>query len=323
MNQPSTLIADIGGTNARFALADEKPGHFSCRQVLQCADYETVEQALAAYLEQQGVQHLDAICFAAAGPIQNQTIRMANNHWFIDINQLSQTFGAHFAKLLNDFEANAYALPYLTQDQLTPIGGDWPLPTGEHLNLGIVGPGSGLGVGGLLKRRDAYYPLVTEAGHAGFSPENRLQLSVLNCLFDKYDRVSNERLLSGPGLVNLYQALCKLENAQVNKISAKEIGEHASDGSDPLCVASLNLFFEILGQVAGDIALTQAAFDGIYIGGGISQRYPKQLSASKFRKSFELKGRHSHLIENTPTWLITEPNPGLIGASSYAYNNFT
>lgn len=318
MTTQNILIADIGGTNARFALTGQNPGEFKNSEVLQCADYEKVDLALSEYLRQQHIERLDVLCFAAAGPIQNQTIKMTNNHWFIHMNQLGDAFGAKRTRLLNDFEAISYALPHLTETQLKPIGGHWQLPTDDNLNLGIVGPGSGLGVGGLIKRNGIDYPLVNEGGHTGFSPENAYQLEILKVLFNKYTRVSNERLLSGPGLVNIYQSVCVIEGVNIREINARDIGQLATEGADSQCQQSLDLFFEILGQVAGDVALTQAAFDGVYIGGGISQRYPGVLSASKFRTAFEHKGRHSHLLENTPTWLITEGNPGLIGASSYA-----
>lgn len=318
MTDRNILIADIGGTNARFALAGEMPGEFNKTQVLQCADYETVELALADYLKKQQIEDLAAICFAAAGPIQNQTIRLTNNHWFIHMQELKQQFGATSSRLLNDFEAISYALSHLNKDQVTPIGREWDLPQADEFNLGVLGPGSGLGVGGLIKRSGEEYSLVTEGGHAGFSPENSYQVEILNILFSKYTRVSNERLLSGPGLINIYQAICQIESVQPSELSAGSIGQQAVEETNPQCQRALELFFEILGQVAGDVVLTQAAFDGIYIGGGICQRYPNQLMSSKFRAGFEHKGRHSHLLETTPTWLITEPSPGLIGASSYA-----
>ena len=318
MTHPSILIADIGGTNARFAIAGQTPGCFDRLEVLQCADYEAVDLALAAYLDIQSIDHLDGICIAAAGPIQNQTIQMTNNHWFINMSELEHKFGTESSRLLNDFEAISYALPQLSEDQLICIGEPCELPTGDNFNLGIIGPGSGLGVGALIRREGTDYSLLTEGGHAGFSPENSFQVQILEDLFKKYNRVSNERLLSGPGLINIYQALCHLDAVPYKDISAGEIGRLAAEGQDEQCSQTLALFFEILGQVAGDVVLTQAAFDGVFIGGGISQRYPNQLLESKFRAGFENKGRHSHLLEATPTWLITETSPGLIGASSYA-----
>ena len=319
MTDQIILIADIGGTNARFALVGQGSGEFKRSEVLQCADYETVELAISAYLQMQNIEHPDVLCFAAAGPIiHNQTIRLTNNHWRIDMLKLEREFNVASTRLLNDFEAISHALLHLAADQVKPIGGSWDLPTGDNLNLGIIGPGSGLGVGGLIRRESADYSLVTEGGHAGFSPENPYQLEVLKFLFDKYKRVSNERLLSGPGLVNIYRAVCLIEGVAAGEIDAHEIGRLATAQTNPQCREALSLFFEILGQVAGDVALTQAAFDGVFIGGGISRRYPGELIGSQFRAAFEHKGRHSHLLESTPTWLITENNPGLIGASSYA-----
>ena len=172
---------------------------------------------------------------------------------------------------------------------------------------------------GLLRRNDQLIPLVTEGGHAGFSPENQLQGQILTHLHQKFDdRISRERLLSGPGLVNIHEALCAIHGQENPGLIAADIAVAGINKTDPICEKTFDLFFEVLGQVAGDIALALGSTDGIFIGGGICQRYPQQLQESLFRKGFENKGRHSHIMEDIPTWLIEHKNPGLLGASVYA-----
>ena len=319
MSKPNILIADIGGTNARFAIAGDELGAFDSAQTLMCADFEFLEQAVDSYLKQNNLSDLDAICFAAAGPVQNQKMKFTNNHWLVNMPELAARYAVKSSRLLNDFEAISYSLPALGYEKLSPIGGRWELPTKADQSLGVLGPGSGLGVGGLIVRNyDEYIPLVTEGGHAGFSPESPYQLELMKALFINHPRISNERLLSGPGLVNIYQAVCRVDGIESKHLTISDVGKLAVEESDQQCVMALKLFFEFLGQVAGNVALTQAAFDGIYIAGGIAMRYPQQLANSHFRAGFERKGRNSFLLEATPTWLITEPNPGLMGASIYA-----
>ncbi len=312
------LIADIGGTNARFALVSRQVPWFRQAQTLQAVDFATIEQAIDAYLETQTSSALQGICFAVAGPIQDQSARFTNNHWFINRTDLRHRYGTDRVQLLNDFEAIAYSLAQLGAADLQVIGRPAQLNTSEDFTLAVLGPGSGLGVAGLCQRGNTGYPLATEAGHIGFSAKNSLQINMLQILHRKFGRVSNERLLSGPGLVNIHEALCELNNQQNPGLTATDIAIAGAGQSDPLCTQSLALFFELLGQVAGDIALALGAWQGIFIGGGIAQRYPEQLASSKFRQGFENKGRYRTLMESIPTWLITHKNPGLLGSSVYA-----
>ena len=321
--QAPILIADIGGTNARFALSTAQAPFFSSAQTLQCADFDAFEQAVEAYLRALKIEKLKGICFAVAGPIDNGRVEFTNNHWKIDCATLSEQYKVNKIKLLNDFEAIAYSLVRLnstdSDQSFESINGRWAFDTKADFTVGIIGPGSGLGVAGLNQRNAELFANVTEGGHAGFSPENKQQIEILSYLHTKFDdRVSCERLISGPGIVNIHEALCQISGQENPSLSAADIANAAVNGSDALCQQTIELFFEILGQLAGDLALTIGAFDGIFIAGGIAQRYPQQLSDSHFRAGFENKGRHRHLLEATPTWLITHKNPGLLGASVYA-----
>ena len=323
MNDFPLLIADIGGTNARFALACDTMPHFEYAQTFQCADFKSIELAVDTYLTTHNIPSLKGICFAVAGPIQQESVRFTNNHWFIQSDDLRDRYSTDQVKLLNDFESIAYCLSDLSSDDLSSIGPEFDaLDVDNDFSLAVLGPGSGLGVAGLCKRSQSLYPVATEGGHVGFAPDNPLQDKILKILHGKFERVSNERLLSGPGLVNIHEALCEVAKQQNPGLSPADIGVAAREKSDLLCMQSMELFFEILGQVAGDTALALGAYQGIYIGGGIAQRYPRELANSKFRAGFENKGRYRDDMAKIPTWLITHKNPGLLGSSVYARSNF-
>lgn len=318
MSKPTTLIADIGGTNARFALSSRQSPFFSDAQTLQCVDYPTLMGAIEAYLKNQNVASLDAICFAVAGPIKNEAMSFLNNSWAISCAELREKYQIQHVKLMNDFESVSYSLSKLGRDDLLNVGLDHEPKSNGDFKVGVVGPGSGLGVAGLQSKDGMLMPLSSEGGHVGFAPDSPLQIKILEHIQSKLGRVSNERLLSGPGLVNIHEALCAINNIANPGLTPADIAVASREKSNELCVQAMQVFFEVLGQVCGDTVLALGAYDGIYIGGGIAQRYPNQLLQSRFRKGFENKGRYRGLMESIPTWLITHKNPGLLGASVYA-----
>jgi len=323
MTEKKALVADIGGTNARFAIATKNDHFFNQQMTYQCADHQQIESAIDTYIKETGISNFSAFYFAVAGPIQNQTVDFTNNHWLANMPAMIERYGLSAGKLLNDFEAISYSLPMLNSQQITAIGSHSTAPKKSEVTLGVLGPGSGLGVGGIIERANKFYALITEGGHCGFAPETDYQIEILKALRTDFPRVCNENLLSGPGIANLYKAISNIENHSIENIDVKEIGQRFSldyeaQKTNSIYIKTFNHFFEILGQVAGDIALMQSSFDGIYIAGGICQRYPEAMKNSYFRQGFERKDQHSHLLEQTPTWLITENNPGLIGASIYA-----
>jgi len=288
MNDHPILIADIGGTNARFALCANAPQHFAQAQTLEAAEFEHVSDAIDRYLNSNGIKQLHAMVLAVAGPIRDQKVTFPNSHWSIDCADLRKRYNIEQANLLNDWEAISYSLSSLGANELKNIGGDWQPLADADFTVGALGPGSGLGMSGLLRRNGELIPLVTEGGHAGFSPENRLQGEILSYLHQKFDdRISRERLLSGPGLVNIHEALCSIHSQDNPGLIAADIAVAGINKTDAICEETFELFFEMLGQVAGDIALALGAYQGIFIGGGICQRYPEQLAKSRFRKGFE------------------------------------
>ena len=318
MKKKTLLIGDIGGTNARFALADAKPSGFSHEETLQCADFPSVEEAIAHYLTSVNAKTPDVICLAAAGPVVEQHIKVTNNHWLLDVADLSDAFSTDAVRLMNDFEAVAWSIPALGEDDCMPIGlpDPEPLPDNDY-TVAIVGPGTGLGSVGLRKLDDRFVPIPSEASHGGFAPETRVQLEVLIALREQFDRVSVERLVSGSGLENVYWALGQIHGDKLPKLSAKEIFAAAQE-SDEHAAEAVGLFFEVLGQFAGSYALAIGANNGVYIAGGIVRRYPDLFANSRFRSGFESKGRHRAIMERIPTQLIMHPQPGLLGAGYVA-----
>ncbi|XOV89101.1 MAG: glucokinase [Pseudomonadota bacterium] len=313
------LVGDIGGTNARFALAEPEGDAYFGELTLQCADFNTPEVAIATFLEQAGAAMPDVICLAVAGPIVDGTARLTNNPWYLAQDSLSATFGAKNVLLINDFEAVAHSLPVVNR-QFTRVIGEVPERdlARRDFSVCVLGPGTGLGAAGLVGRDGRVVPLITEAGHVGFAPETAEQADLLAILRVRYGRVSDERLVSGMGIENIYWALGQLRSLTVPPISAAEIFQRARDGDDNLATAAIDLFWEILGQAAGNLVLSTGAFDGAYIAGGIAQRHADLLFNSRFRTGFENKGRHSLLLSKVPTLLIRHPEPGLLGASRRA-----
>jgi glucokinase len=318
MAQPTLLVGDIGGTNARFALADANAPGFSNVETLNCTEFDGPDDAIRAYLDHNDTGRPDVICLGAAGPIVDQTVRFTNNPWSLNATELQSVLGASVVRLLNDFEAIAYSIPFLKAGDCLPVG--WPdthqLDNEKDFTIGVIGPGTGLGAVGLLRRGASLYPIVGEAGHEGFAPESQLQIEVLKVLRERFDRLSGERLLSGPGLETLYWALTRLHGEKHVNMTPAEI--FSAERSDARAAETVQLFFEILGQVAGNLALTLGAWDGIYIAGGIVPRYPDLIANSRFRTGFEHKGRHRTMMESVPTQLVTYKQPGLLGASHYA-----
>ncbi len=323
MSDTCLLVGDIGGTNARFALANRTHPGFHDVVELKCADFESPGEAIRRFLAEVGAAAPSAMCLAAAGPVVDGSIKVTNNHWTVSTAALASEFDIDAIRLANDFEAIAYSLPFLGAEDRLAIGPARGVDlSGRPFNVAVLGPGTGLGVAGLCGREDRFVPVTGEGGHVGFAPESELQLRILEVLRTRFERVSAERLVAGSGLENLFSALAEIRQSGESPLSAAGIFSAAADGSATAAEA-VDLFFEILGQVAGDVALTLGATDGVYIAGGIAKRYPEMLANGRFRSGFDGKGRHRHIMERTPTWLITHAQPGLLGASYLAQKVLT
>jgi glucokinase len=318
---PLRLLADIGGTNARFALQaaeDAADVRLVDVEVLACADYATLDAAIAAYRDRAGARgHAVAAvrhaAIAIATPVDGDEVGMTNHHWRFSIRALRSGCGLDTLLVENDFAALAMALPHLNEDGRVRIGGGEAAPGRP---LGLVGPGTGLGVAGVVPAVDTagaqvrWIALPGEGGHASFAPVTREEVRILERLWERHGHVSAERLLSGPGLEAIHWALSGAE------LDAPAITGGALDGSSAACRASVDAFCAILGSVAGNVALTLGATGGMYIGGGIVPRLGPLFFASAFRARFEDKGRLSPWLARIPTWLVTDPYPALRGAAA-------
>lgn len=306
------LIADIGGTNARFALLEGEQRR--CELVLACADHPDLVAATEHYLGKvgaiAGAQRPVEAAIAIAGPISGDFVRMTNHVWQFSAAQTRQRLGLRRLIVLNDFTALAMALRHLPAEELTPVGGGRAVPGAP---LALLGPGTGLGVSGLIPAGTEWVPLQGEGGHATLSVTNEREIAVLARLRERFSHVSAERVLSGPGLVNLYDALCRLEGSIPEALAPPDITRRASEGSCRICMEAVNMFCALLGTMAGNLVLTLGATGGAYIGGGIVPDLGRLFASSPFRDRFEDKGRYTEYLAAVPTWVINTELPAFVG----------
>ena len=311
------LLADIGGTNARFALLNR--GQIGPVEHTKVADYATVADAITAFLTRHAARGSpDAAIFDVAGPIENNRVTLTNSRWTIDANDLQESFGFKAIHLLNDFEALAWALPALGDSDLFSIG---VKPSMSGAPLVVVGPGTGFGVGCLVPRGATSFAIVTEAGHATLPVASEREARIINHLRQRFGHVSIERALSGPGLENLYEALAAIDGVQTSNRDAASITQAAVDGSCSVSQAALDTFCSLLGTVCGDLALTFGARGGVYVAGGIVPRFIGHLARSDFRKRFENKGRFEMYLRDVPIHIIVRPDASFVGLKAYFDQN--
>ena len=302
------LIADIGGTNARFALAE--PGRRPGRAItLICADYGDIAAVLRAGRERLGSSAAQA-AIAVAGAVIGDHVTMVNRGWSFSTARLQADLGFDRLVMMNDFEAIAWALPELGDADLRHLGP--ALAPVKGAACAVLGPGTGLGQSGLAVGPNGAIAVVGEGGHADFAPQNEQQAKVWHVLHRRFGHVSVERVLSGPGLVNLYQALAELDGRPARLTSPAAI---AADGARP-ATAAVEMFVAILGALAGNLALTLGALGGVFIAGGMAPALADRLAGPSFRHAFEDKGRVADYLKSIPTFLITAPTPGLIGLAA-------
>lgn len=310
MNAKVRLVADIGGTNARFALFSVEHGVH--RQiVLPCADYDEILGAIKAYLSMVGEPDIKEAAIAIATAIVGDAVKMTNHHWSFSIEALKQKMALDKLIVKNDFTALALSIPKLDAKDFVQVGGvtDGTLKT----PLGVVGAGTGLGVSGLIPCGDIWIPLEGEGGHVTVSPGNNREVEIIQSCWKKYPHISAERLVSGMGLQNLYNAICETGGVEPERFTPSEISVLGISNADPRCAEALDIFCGLLGSVAGDLALTLGAYRGVYIGGGIIPQLGSYFEQSSFRERFEAKGRFRHHLEQVPVFVITTENPALHG----------
>ena len=280
---------------------------------LGVSGFDTAYDALAAALEQLGAERSPPTAVLAfAGPVSAQRAQMTNTGWLTEAAELRRRFGFSAVQLLNDYAALALGLNRFSHTDRVRIGPD---VAGAGRTLAVVGPGSGLGVAALIATGEDTLPLVCEGGHSTIAAADDREAEILSTLRSDFGHVSAERLLSGPGLVNLYRATCRIEDQSAEPFSAAEVTERGLNGSDPLCRQALSQFCGFLGGFAGNTALSYGAQGGLYLGGGILPRFPDFLANSSFRQRFESKGRLSAYLAGIPTWLITRADAAFVGLS--------
>jgi glucokinase len=307
------LVGDIGGTNARFAMQVTAGMPISEPVALHCRDFAGPADAILHYLEQTGLPHPRWAGLAIATAISGDMLAMTNSGWKFSISETRNKLALSHLRTLNDFTALALALPQLGPDDRVKIGSGTAL---AGKSIGLIGPGTGLGVSGLVPSEHGYSPIEGEGGHATLPAFNAREAELIALASKKFPHVSAERLISGPGLELLYEVIAESGGATNEKLPADEISRRGVADSCPICRETMDTFCAMLGTVAADVALVLGARGGVYIGGGIIPRLGDYFATSPFRKRFEEKGRFSSYLAQIPTWVILAPWPGLIGAAS-------
>jgi glucokinase len=327
-----SLVGDIGATNARFALLDAA-GRIAGIRVLACRDYASLAEAAEAYLDLVRRNRQEppgaparptAAAIAVAGPITGDQVTFTNHPWSFSQAALKSRLGLERLLIVNDFAAVAACAPHLGAKDLRWIGGG--ATADNHVPkamIGVLGPGTGLGVGGILPVDRRWVAITGEGGHVSLAPASDRESQVLEIMRQRFGHVSAERALSGPGLVNLYRILAEIDGATPEPYLPPQVTEMATADGDPHCREALEMFAEMLGTEASDLALTLGAKGGLYIGGGIVPRLGPAFPAQRFRQRFEQKGRLFPYIADIPSFIICHPFPAFVGLAALLRNAST
>nr|WP_279545377.1 glucokinase [Pseudoteredinibacter isoporae] len=301
------MVADIGGTNARFATMSAEQQVLSNLTEYSCKDFDNIDDALFHYLEQPSVIRPEKICLAVPGPVEQDKITLVNSHWTFSQKALSEKMQLPL-RCINDFDAQAFYVRQIGNSELQWLD-DQPEGPVSGMRL-VIGAGTGLGVSAIMPGGEL---VPSEGGHIAFAPINEHQNELLRLLQQRFSRVSVERLLSGPGLENLYWANSRIQG-QERTLSAPEITA-ALDANDPIAIACVHDFFDILAAVAGDLTLAMGAWSAVYLSGGVTPRLYSHIDIERFRNTFSNKGRFEALCRKTPIALVTADQPGLKGCA--------
>ena len=312
------LVGDVGGTNARFAIARMVDGVLTLdhHESFPAERYPTFLKGVAAFIDGCEVKPSGGV-IAVAGPVTDGAIDLTNSPWAVSETEL-QTLGLNPVRLINDFEALAWGAPVVPRPELASLGG--PEEGDPQAAIAVLGPGTGFGVSALARDIHGHeIAMPSEGGHACFAPGDPIEDEILRILRRRYDRVSIERLICGPGLLNMHRALAEIDGRETHIDDPAQITTEALEDYNSACGATLARFCAILGAVAGDIALTTGARGGVYIAGGIAPRILPFLKASPFRERFERKGRFQDYMAAIPTHVILHKHAALLGAARVAF----
>ena len=311
------IVADIGGTNARFALVTAKNGgQFDIEhvQILKGANFANFEDAFSAYISGlDGIKPTSA-CVAIAGPVSQDQVTMTNLPWSFSQEAMRKQFNLDAFLAINDYTALAVATSRLPDSGLISILPGTRKPNG---NKAILGPGTGLGVAGLVSAGDLWVPLPSEGGHTNMAPADEYECDILKAAIKRHGHVSAEVCLSGPGLVNLYQAIADVRGEKTEALGAQDVSGRGLEGSDALCREALDVFCGFMGTVSSNVALTYSAFGGVYITGGIIPRFPEFFKQSRFSERFLQKGIMSHFVADIPVDIVAYEQTAFLGAAAW------
>ena len=319
------LAGDIGGTNTRLAFFEGTPKHLNplAIEVFPSRDHKGLAEIARIFLDRHN-QNAQAAVFGIAGAVVDGRVEATNLPWVVDSQHLTSELGIDRVELINDLLANAHGIALLDDSDFVVLNPGSPSPTG---NRALISAGTGLGEAGLLAHAEGYEPFPSEGGHVDFAPRNELEIELLRYLMDRFERVSYERVLSGPGLHNIYQFLRDTGRGEEPSWLAEQmthgdpsaaIATSALEGTSDICVQALDIFVSVYGAEAGNLALKVVATGGMFVGGGIAPKIIRKLSSSTFIKAFTAKGRMSHLLEDIPVRVITNDKTALLGAGRVA-----
>jgi glucokinase len=308
------LLGDVGGTNARFAWQEHPGAALSHVGSWLCKEHDSLLDAIQHHLQAHALPTPRACGIGIANPITGDRVQMTNHHWSFSIATLRNSMGVDRLVVINDFTAVALSLPQLRPEHLRRIGGDEVVAEAPRV---VLGPGTGFGVSGLLTTPSGQMMAVNgEGGHATLPAQDAAEAAVIDVLRQRFGHVSIERALSGPGLVNLYEAVAAIEGSVVRILTPSEVVDQARHHGNAVCRRALDHFCALLGAVAGNIALTFGAHGGVYLAGGILPRIIDELESSLFRSRFDSKGRFGQYLARIPVFVIdSDVSPALLGAS--------
>lgn len=318
------IVADIGGTNARFCLVTghrQQQFDFAQAKTLSGKDFSSFSSALRAYIDGLDGPPPRAACVAIAGPIGGDQVSMTNLDWRFSQNEIRAQFGFNCFCVINDFAAQAIACSLLDAASLLNVKAG---ESNSRSNKVVLGPGTGLGVAGLIYNADdaqggpgSWLPVASEGGHVNLAPVTDLEADVIKAGIAEFGHVSAEVFISGPGLLNVYHMLAKVKGQAPEALRPRDITAKAAAGGNELCEQTCQLFFSFLGNVAGNLALTYGAKGGVYIGGGILPKISELLTASRFVQRFESKGIMSRYVSDIPVNVIVHKQPAFVGAAAW------
>ncbi len=306
------FVADVGGTNIRLALIEN--GRISVIQKYLCADFPSIADAILHFQAQTIEGSFSAACIAIACPVNDDVVTMTNHTWSFSKSELQSTLGLEYLYVINDFTAVAHSLPTLNHNQVEQVGSGHAQ---EHGNIAVFGPGTGLGVEHLTWTGEGWQTLDGEGGHVDFAPCDEKDIIIWQYLKNKLGRVSAEEVLSGRGIVNIYNALCQYDGVHPMLTSPSDITKSGLDKSDQHAEQAIHQFCKVMGSFAGNLALNLCATGGVFIGGGITSKLGDFFANSEFRERFESKGDFAHYVKPIPTYIIKEPDHGLLGALAF------